>query len=156
MISPRSPKNHPLHLLLRCSNTLVREASRLLAPLGITPAQFNALNLLHHSPDGARPSSLAQDLVVDPSSATYLIGQLIKAGWIKKHPDPIDGRAYRLQLTAAGRKIHTEAGAVYFPTRDALSELATTRELTLLEDLLGRFTTAAPTFVTDQLNPPEK
>ncbi len=92
---------------------LVKEAEILFRPLEITVAQFDALELLANAPEGLRPSQLAEALIVDPSSTTYLMDQLAKRKWITRKKDPLDRRAYRVFLAPAGGEIHARAGQLY-------------------------------------------
>ena len=101
------------NLVIRIGDHLVREAARLFKTKGITPAQFNVLHLLHIRGDGLRPSELSELLVVDPASATYLMDQMEKRGWILRTDDPGDRRAYRIVRTKAGREKHTEVQPLY-------------------------------------------
>jgi DNA-binding MarR family transcriptional regulator len=142
---------HPVYLLLRCSNTLLREAARLLAPTGLTPAQFNILNLLAERPEGVRPSEIAADLVVDPSSATYLIRQMSAQGWLKRTEDPADGRAYRLVLSAAGRKRIAASRVNYLPALAAITGQFTSAELGAFRATLERLLATAPAIVDRRL-----
>jgi len=99
--------------IVSCGNLLVREAARLFKPFKLSPAQFNALHLLHLRGDGLRPSDIAQSLVVDPASMTYLIDTLEKRGLIQRGDDPKDRRVYRIQLTKAGRELHDQTAKLY-------------------------------------------
>jgi len=92
--------------IVSTGGALLRVAGELFRPHGITAAQFNVLNLLVDAPDGLRPSELAGQLVVDPSSTTYLVDQMEGKGWLKRTDDRADRRAWRVVLTAAGRKMH--------------------------------------------------
>ena len=108
------------HQIILAGDHLVREAQRLFKPHGISPAQFNVLNLLEIHGDGLRPSEISQRLVVDPASATYLMDQMEKRGWILRADDAKDRRAYRIIRTKAGKEKHAEARVVY---RRGLDEL---------------------------------
>ena len=146
-----SPAPHPFHLLLRCSNTLLREAGRLLASNGITAAQFNVLNLVALSADGARPTDIANDLVVDPSSATYLIKQLCRDGLLERSPDPRDRRAYRLILTPLGQRKTTDARAAYLPALADLTGSLPAPDVAALEPTLALLLQTVPTVVERHL-----
>lgn len=92
--------------IVSSGGALLRLAGELFRPHGITAAQFNVLNLLVNADEGLRPSELASQLVVDPSSTTYLVDQMEAKGWLKRTDDRTDRRAWRVVLTAAGRKMH--------------------------------------------------
>jgi DNA-binding MarR family transcriptional regulator len=92
--------------IVASGGALLRLAGELFRPHGITAAQFNVLNLLVGAPEGMRPSELAGQLVVDPSSTTYLVDQMEAKGWLKRTDDRADRRAWRVVVTVAGRKMH--------------------------------------------------
>lgn len=107
--------------VVSCGNLLVREAARIFRPHGITPAQFNVLNLLVLNGDSMRPSEIAQSLVVDPASTTYLMNQVEERGWIQRVDDPADRRACLVVISAEGRAKVSEVVPLY---RAALAETA--------------------------------
>jgi DNA-binding MarR family transcriptional regulator len=51
-----------------------------------------------------RASVLAEALLSDPSTVSRQVAGLIKAGWVDRGPDPVDGRAAILSITDAGRE----------------------------------------------------
>ena len=87
-----------------------------------------------------RIAELAAELWVDPSVVSRHIGPLEKAGYVERRPDPSDGRASLLRLSAAGadvlslvrdrRRDHLELALHDWPTErvatltDALSTIA--------------------------------
>lgn len=99
--------------LVSCGNILVREAARMFRPHGITPAQFNVLNLIVIHGRGLRPSEIAEALVVDPASTTYLLKQVEERGWVRRIDDLSDRRAYTVELTVEGRAKADEVIPVY-------------------------------------------
>jgi len=107
--------------IVSCGNLLVREAGRLFRAQGITPAQFNVLNLLRIAEEGLRPSEIAAKLVVDPASTTYLLKQVEERGWITRVPDEQDRRAYRVEFTREGREKVEEVLPLY---QAGLTEMA--------------------------------
>jgi DNA-binding MarR family transcriptional regulator len=50
-----------------------------------------------------RMGDLASRLHVDLSVVSRQVGELVAAGFVDRHPDPADGRACVLSLTATGR-----------------------------------------------------
>jgi DNA-binding MarR family transcriptional regulator len=52
----------------------------------------------------ARVSQVADELQVDLSVASRQVANLHAAGYVKRIPDPRDGRSQRLQLTRAGKR----------------------------------------------------
>jgi DNA-binding MarR family transcriptional regulator len=63
------------------------------------------------SPDGSRVSDLAEQARVTKQSAAFLVEQLEKAGYVERVPDPTDGRARLVRLTARARRVAQAADA---------------------------------------------
>ena len=63
------------------------------------------------SPDGSRVSDLAEQARVTKQSAAFLVEQLEKAGYVERVPDPTDGRARLVRLTARARRVAHAADA---------------------------------------------
>ena len=55
-------------------------------------------------PDGTRLSILAERAQVAKQTATALVDHLERAGYVERLPDPVDGRARLVRLSARGRK----------------------------------------------------
>lgn len=94
-------------LLMRCTRTLRRRWSRLLAPWELSPHQTRALRVLSRA-GGPRLSELAESLHVAPRSATEVVDGLAAKGLVRREPDPSDRRAVRLQLTVVGEGVVAE------------------------------------------------
>ena len=62
-------------------------------------------------PDGSRVSELAEQARVTKQSASFLVEQLEAAGYVERIPDPSDGRARLVRLTARARRVAQAANA---------------------------------------------
>jgi DNA-binding MarR family transcriptional regulator len=51
-----------------------------------------------------RVTDLAELKQADPSTVSRQAAQLVRAGYVRKEPDPADGRAYRLAATPTGEE----------------------------------------------------
>ena len=71
---------------------------------GIEPQQHQALLALKGLPAGARPTvgELAHRLALRHHTTVELIDRLENAGFVKRQPDPDDGRQILIQLTHQG------------------------------------------------------
>lgn len=77
----------------------------------ITVAQARILQRI--SPDGTRLTDLAEASQVTKQTAGFLVDQLERAGYVRRVPDPADGRARLVQLTAkAARAVPVGNGEV--------------------------------------------
>jgi DNA-binding MarR family transcriptional regulator len=89
---------------------------------------------------GTRLSDLAARLGLAPSTVSRQLPPLEAAGYVTRQPDPDDGRASLLYLTATGVGV-SERIATYRTTRvhDLLADWSD-RDRDVLADLLERFT----------------
>jgi DNA-binding MarR family transcriptional regulator len=87
------------HLLTRA-----RRHDRLVADAGVPVdrAAVPILRLLSES-EPLRPGELAVQLAVEAPHVTRQVQRLEKVGYVERVGDPDDRRAYRIQLTQAGR-----------------------------------------------------
>src|SRR5215467_3848727 len=85
---------------------------------GVTPAQSGLLFVLGRR-DGVLMGEAGAALDLGMPGISGLAERMVEAGLIEKRADPDDGRAYRLWLTAAGRKAlaRSKAGAAELNAR---------------------------------------
>jgi DNA-binding MarR family transcriptional regulator len=109
-----STRRVPLVLqIVSSARDLEKAAKRVFAPHGLTPAQFNVLNLLSDRPAGMRASDLAAALVVDPSNVTGLLKRMARDGWIADRANPGDRRQHVTVLAPKGRAAWAKARTDY-------------------------------------------
>lgn len=79
-------------------------ADKVAADYGLSEATGLPVLLLgRFGGNGVRPGVLADALGLEPSSLVRVIDQLLDAGLLLRHDDPIDRRAKILSLTDAGK-----------------------------------------------------
>jgi DNA-binding MarR family transcriptional regulator len=88
---------------------------------GVVAAGFDDLSAAHvglwryPGLEGVRPSQLADRAGITKQSVNDLLGHLEGHGYLLRVPDPVDGRARVIRLTAKGRRlqatIYVAAGA---------------------------------------------
>ncbi|WP_067702083.1 MarR family winged helix-turn-helix transcriptional regulator [Nocardia jejuensis] len=85
--------------------TRVRRHDQALAECGVTidRASVPLLRVLADSGEPMRLGELATRLDVEAPHVTRQIKRLEKSGYVERVPDPDDGRAQRVSITAAGR-----------------------------------------------------
>jgi DNA-binding MarR family transcriptional regulator len=104
---------------------------------GLAPGSWRALLFFARNP-GSTPSDVAAHAQRDKAQIARLIKDLVDAGYLKREPDPEDGRSHLLTLSARGRVIEERMSA--HRKRLGLRLLAgfSCRERTQLSSLLRR------------------
>lgn len=98
--------SHELGRLARLLHLMkVRMATQM--PEGLDGATFGLLMaLIKCGP--TRQGELAGLSMLDPSTVSRYIGQLVRAGFVIRRPDPVDGRAVQLVPTERGQAVGAE------------------------------------------------
>ena len=91
-------------LLHDVSRLLRKRFDRRARGMGMTRAQWRVL--VHLAPrQGINQSALAEILELDNVTLGRHVDRLEKTGWLRRHPDPADRRAWRLRLTSKSKPI---------------------------------------------------
>ena len=90
-------------LLVLHARVIEELASALEAAHGLSVSEFDVL--INLDPTTAiRHGDLADRVILSRTALTRLVDRLAKRGWVERQPDPLDQRAIRISLTAAGRE----------------------------------------------------
>jgi DNA-binding MarR family transcriptional regulator len=108
------PRHAALIQLLRTADTLWHASRALFAGWGLSPSQFNVLNLLHLAGSGLTQTELSRELLMHRSNLTGLVDQLEARGLVARRDRPGDRRAYRIMLKPAGDRLVREILPVYY------------------------------------------
>jgi MarR family transcriptional regulator, organic hydroperoxide resistance regulator len=108
--------------VMATADAFLRESQRLFRPYGLTGAQYNLLNVVAEATEGLSQRELSDRLVVDRSNITGLIDRMETAGWVQRRDHPGDRRAYRVQLTSAGRALWREVTPLYLAAVEQVTE----------------------------------
>jgi DNA-binding MarR family transcriptional regulator len=84
-------------------------------PDGMTLAQFTVLNRFVRIEGPSSPLELARAFQVTKGTMSSTLQRLEAHGWIAVRPDPADGRAKRVTITASGRRARNDALAELKP-----------------------------------------
>lgn len=79
-----------------------RQLQRIMVPQKITLKQYHLLRQLV-TKDYLNPSQVAEMLFCDRPTATVIIKNLERQGWIRREKDPENGKQIRLFITEMGR-----------------------------------------------------
>src|SRR5450830_1788846 len=90
--------------LRRAQNTLFMDFYRATVDYDISPQRFAALVLIAENKN-IRQAQLAEALGLHRSGALRLVAWLSERGWVERHDDDIDARAWGVSLTQAGSTI---------------------------------------------------
>ncbi|WP_315093849.1 MarR family transcriptional regulator [uncultured Cellulomonas sp.] len=110
----------------------------------LTAAGFEDLTLAQArvfqriGPDGTRLGELAEQAQVTKQTAGFLVDQLERAGYVRRMPDPDDGRARRVHITARGAQAQTAAGRVVADVEAEWEQHLGSRRMAMLRDTLVR------------------
>ncbi len=91
-------------LLMRATRGMRRRWLEALEPVGVSPHEFRALVAIDQA-ESPRVGVVAQELRINPRSATEVVDSLELMGLVLREPDPTDRRAVRVLLTDRGREV---------------------------------------------------
>lgn len=100
-----SRRAETIDLLTQVSRTVRGRTRVALAPLDLSPATARALRTLGRRDGPTRMSDLADALQIGRRSTTDVVEILVARGFLARTPDPHDGRATVVSLTAAGEAV---------------------------------------------------
>lgn len=95
-------------------------------------------------PDGTRVVDLAQRADMTKQSMAYLTQSLEQAGYVVIAPDPEDGRAKRVRLTARGRKAYETLVALSAAAEARYARTLGEKNMQTLRTLLAKLNAARP------------
>ncbi len=87
----------------RWAETKVSEAVRRAGHHDITPAQARVGARI--APEGTRLTDLAEQTQISKQTATHLINQMERGGYVERTVDPTDGRGRLVRFTDKGRDV---------------------------------------------------
>ncbi len=114
-----------------------RQADAQLAKGGVTADQFVLLSILAEG-DQITQQELGRRASSDPNTIRAMLVLLEKQGLVARRPNPTDGRARSVTLTAKGRKTYQRLWKISDPIRQQLAGLFKQPEVTALLDGLNR------------------
>ncbi len=121
--------------MLSCTVKIENEIrGRLRACFGITLPRFDLMAQLERHPQGLRMGELSKRMMVTGGNVTGITNQLEQEKLVVRVPDPKDGRAYSVKLTAAGRKAFAIMAATHEEwIAELLQEVSGTDKAQLIE-----------------------
>jgi DNA-binding MarR family transcriptional regulator len=105
----------------RAARALARRFDQAFRSLGLTNGQFSLLMSLNR-PGPAAMGAVAEFLAMDRTTLTAALKPLLRRKLIRILPDPQDGRARLIGLTASGRKLLARAVPIWRTHHGALEK----------------------------------
>ena len=140
----RAHSEHPeaLRLWLRlwtCTQIVEKQVrSRLRERFDTTLPRFDLMAQLERSPEGLKMNELSRRMMVTGGNVTGITDQLAAEGLVDRVDVEGDRRAYRVRLTAKGRKLFNEMARQHESwIVDAFAGLSD-KDLAVLHKLLGK------------------
>jgi MarR family transcriptional regulator, organic hydroperoxide resistance regulator len=133
------------HRLQLAAHKVQKVADReLLEAAGVTTAQAAVLTVL--AAEGpATQREVAQQLGLNESAMTAMIGRLLRLGLLERERDAVDPRAWRLLLNDRGRSVLTEVEGRFRRINGSLDGVLSPPEIAALADYLQRIRLAFDT-----------
>ncbi len=98
-------------LVSRATTSLLDQA---LAPSGLDADEFGVYSVLASGQD-LTPTDLSRWMAAPATTVSSYLKRFESRGHIRRRPNPNDGRSSCIELTAAGRRAHREAGIRFLP-----------------------------------------
>jgi len=129
--------------LRRAQTTIYDHFERWFAADDMTPLQFSTLNLIEMNP-GMSQKTMASFTHVERASFGESVARLEAKGLVERRPDPTDGRAKVMNLTAEGRAVLNRILAGILEQERAYAAVLTEAEQNQLIGLLQKLTRSRP------------
>ncbi len=127
----------PGHLISLAARGFARLSESRLKPLGFGVGQLPVLVALQNG-NASTQRDLARFAKVEQPPMAQMLARMERDGWIKRTPDPADGRSRRIALTKAAQDRMPEAIQILFQgNREAMAGF-TQEEEVQLAGLLAR------------------
>lgn len=123
-------------LLRMCHAEVQAEIDAAFESAGHPRLQGAVTQPLWDAPDGLRLTELAEIAGVSKQAMAEAVNAMIEAGYIERAPDPTDGRARRLRLTAYGREVSLFARRIVRGVEARWAARVGTRRIAALRETL--------------------
>jgi len=144
-LEARAHSEHPEALrlwlrLLTCTQLIEKQVrNELRSQFATTLPRFDLMSQLERSPDGLKMNELSRRMMVTGGNVTGITDQLVTEGLVERINVEGDRRAWRVRLTARGRKLFNEMAQQHEDwIVEAFAGLSG-KEIAQLHKLLGKF-----------------
>ena len=143
-LEARAHSEHPDELrlwlrLLTCTQLIEKQVrNELREQFATTLPRFDLLSQLERVPEGLKMNELSRRMMVTGGNVTGITDQLVTEGLVERVDVAGDRRAWRVRLTARGRKLFNDMAQQHEAwICDAFSSLSP-KEINQLHKLLGK------------------
>ena len=143
-LEARGHSEHPEELrlwlrLLTCTQLIEKQVrNELREQFATTLPRFDLMSQLERSPEGLKMNELSRRMMVTGGNVTGITDQLVTEGLVERVDVAGDRRAWRVRLTARGRKLFNEMAQQHEAwICDAFASLSP-KEINQLHKLLGK------------------
>ena len=143
-LEARAHSEHPEALrlwlrLLTCTQLIEKQVrNELRSQFATTLPRFDLMSQLERSPDGLKMNELSRRMMVTGGNVTGITDQLVTEGLVERINVEGDRRAWRVRLTARGRKLFNDMAQQHEDwIVDAFAALSA-KEIAQLHKLLGK------------------
>jgi DNA-binding MarR family transcriptional regulator len=143
-IEARAHSEHPEALrlwlrLLTCTQLVEKEVrTHLRERFDTTLPRFDLMAQLERSPEGLKMNELSRRMMVTGGNVTGITDQLVSEGLVERIEVEGDRRAYRVRLTAKGRKSFHDMARQHEGWIVAAFAALSDKEIATLHKLLGK------------------
>ena len=143
-LEARAHSEHPEELrlwlrLLTCTQLIEKQVrNELREQFATTLPRFDLMSQLERAPDGLKMNELSRRMMVTGGNVTGITDQLVTEGLVERVDVAGDRRAWRVRLTARGRKLFNDMAQQHEAwICDAFASLSP-KEINQLHKLLGK------------------
>jgi DNA-binding MarR family transcriptional regulator len=129
-----------LGFLLGHAKAIIHQAVEPVLPAGFTAKHVGCLSVIA-SEGPLSQQRLGERAAMDRTTVVAVVDGLEEAGYVERHRDPEDRRAYALEVTAAGREWLDYTQAIILGAEEEFVAPLTPAERRTLVDLLQRLLT---------------
>jgi DNA-binding MarR family transcriptional regulator len=137
--------NEAWEAMYRAQATLALEFEREGDWGDLLPREYGVLYALASAPNGLRMTELCDDVLLTQAGISRLVRRLEKRHLVQRSGDPVDARAYRIQLTEDGVHLQRRLGRAHArQVAEAMTRALDDDQLRTLRDLTQALTARAP------------
>ena len=158
----RGHSEHPEALrlwlrLLTCTQLVEKQVrTQLREQFDTTLPRFDLMSQLERNPEGLKMNELSRRMMVTGGNVTGITDQLVTEGVVERMEVDGDRRAYRVRLTARGRKVFGEMARQHEAWIVAAFEALSPREVESFYKLLGKVKQSQHTLKSTGAGLPDK